>query len=54
MEYKTGIIKILNSTPKGKKYTVINKIISCIFAGIIIFMISIIPEIMKIKEDYQV
>ena len=52
MEYKTGIIKILNSTPKGKKYTVINKIISCIFAGIIIFMISIIPEIMKIKEVY--
>jgi len=52
MEYKTGIIKILNSTPKGKKYTVINKIISCIFAGIIIFTISIIPEIMKIKEVY--
>ena len=52
MEYKTGIIKILNSTPKGKKYTVVNKIISCIFAGIIIFTISIIPEIMKIKEVY--
>ena len=52
MEYRTGMIKILNTTPKGKKYTAKNKIKVCILASLIIFAISIVPEIIKIGEIY--
>lgn len=52
LEYKTGMIKILNTTPKGKRYTIKNKIVICIFTSFIIFAISIIPEILKIKQVY--
>lgn len=52
IEYKTGMIKILNTTPKGKKCTIKNKIIICIFTSFIIFIISVIPEILKIKQIY--
>ena len=52
MEYRTGMIKILNTTPKGKKYTAKNKIKVCLLASLIIFAISIVPEIIKIGEIY--
>ena len=50
--YRTGMIKILNTTPKGKKYTAKNKIKVCLLASLIIFAISIVPEIIKIGEIY--
>lgn len=52
MEYKTGMNKILNTTPKGKMITAKTKIIVCIITSLIIFMISIIPEIIKIGQIY--
>ncbi len=52
MEYKTGMNKILNTTPKGKTATTKAKIIVCLITGLMIFMISIIPEIIKIGQIY--
>ena len=52
MEYKTGMNKILNTTPKGKAETTKAKIIVCLITGLIIFMISIIPEIIKVGQIY--
>ena len=52
MEYRTGMIKILNTTPKGKKYTAKSKIKVCLLVGLVIFVISIIPEIIKTGEIY--
>lgn len=52
MEYKTGMINILNTTPKGRRWTAKAKIISCIFAGTFIFIISIMPEILKIQQTF--
>ncbi len=52
MEYKTGMINILRATPKGRKCTIRNKIYVCIFASIIIFVISIIPELLKVYQMY--
>lgn len=53
MEYKTGMNKILNTTPKGKSTTTKAKIGVCFITSIIIFMISIIPEIIKIGQIYE-
>ena len=52
MEYKTEMNKILNTTPKGKQTTTKAKIEVCLMTSIIIFMISIIPEIIKIGQIY--
>ncbi len=52
MEYKTGMNKILNTTPKGKETTTKAKIEVCFLTSIIIFMISIIPEMIKIGQIY--
>jgi hypothetical protein len=52
MEYKTGMNKILNTTPKGKEATAKAKIKVCLITSIIIFMISIIPEMIKIGQMY--
>lgn len=52
MEYKTGMNKILNTTPKGKETTTKAKIEVCLMTSIIIFMISIIPEIIEIGQIY--
>lgn len=52
MEYKTGMNKILNTTHKGKTATTKAKIGVCLTTSIIIFTISIIPEIIKIGQIY--
>ena len=52
MEYKTGIISILNTTPKGRKHTSKTKVAVCVIASVSIFIISIIPEIFKISQVY--
>jgi len=52
MEYKTGMNKILNTTPKGNEVTRKAKIRVCLITSIIIFVISIIPELIKIGQIY--
>lgn len=52
MEYKTGMNKILNTTPKGKRITTKAKIRVCLITSVIIFIISIIPEMIKIGQIY--
>lgn len=52
IEYKTGMIKILNTTPKGRKHTMKNKILICIIVSFIIFITSIIPEMLRTKQLY--
>ena len=52
MEYKTGMNKILNTTQKGKETTTKAKIGVCLITSIIIFVISIIPEMVKIGQIY--
>lgn len=52
MEYKNGMNKILNTTPKGKEMTTKAKIEVCLLTSIIVFMISIIPEMIKIGQIY--
>ena len=52
MEYKNGMNKILNTTPKGKDITTKAKIGVCFITSMIIFAISIIPEIIEIGQIY--
>lgn len=52
MEYRNGMNKILNTTPKGKETTTKAKIGVCLITSIIVFMISIIPEMIKIGQIY--
>lgn len=52
MEYRTGMITILNTTPKGKRRTAKSKVLVCIIVAAIIFTISIIPEMIKIGQMY--
>ena len=52
MEYKTGMNKILNTTPKGKETTTKAKIEVCFITSMIIFLISTIPEMIKIGQIY--
>ncbi len=52
MEYRTGMNKILNTTPKGKNITTKAKIRVCLITSVIIFAISIIPEMIKIGQIY--
>lgn len=53
MEYKNGMNRILNTTPKGKEITTRAKIGVCLITSIIIFIISIIPEMIKIGQIYS-
>lgn len=52
IEYRTGMIHLLNTTPKGRKYTAKSKIVVCIIAGVMIFLITSIPEIIQIEQIY--
>ena len=52
MEYKNGMNKILNTTSKGKDITTKAKIGVCFITSMIIFAISIIPEIIEIGQIY--
>lgn len=52
LEYRTGMICLLNTTPKGRKNTAKAKILVCMVAGIILFVITVIPEFAKILEKY--
>lgn len=52
MEYKTGFIFILNTTKKGRLKTAESKVIVSLIACTIIYIISIIPEILKTSKTY--
>lgn len=52
MEYKTGAIKIISTTPKGREYTVKAKLLACMLVLIILFIASILPDILMVKEYY--
>lgn len=52
MEYKTGFIRILNATKNGRIKTARNKVIATILICTIIYMISIIPEIISVYKMY--
>ena len=52
MEYKTGFIQILNATKNGRKKTARNKVITSIIVCTVIYIISIIPEILGTLKMY--
>lgn len=52
MEYRTGFIQILNATKNGRKKTARNKVITSILACTVIYIISIIPEILGTLKMY--
>lgn len=52
MEYSTGFIQILNTTPKGRRDTVRNKIGVCMITAVLLFLMSILPEIGLIGKTY--
>lgn len=52
MEYRTGMIKILNTTPNGNKVTSRAKIKAVIATTIIIFLVTMAYEIIQIKQIY--
>lgn len=52
MEYKTGFIHILNATKKGRKITARKKVFASILVGTILYLISIIPEVLSIYKVY--
>ncbi len=52
MEYRTGFIQILNATKNGYRKTARNKITTSILACTVIYIISIIPEILGTFKMY--
>ena len=52
MEYSTGFIHILNTTKNGGVKTARNKVLVTLLACTIIYIISIIPEILEILMKY--
>lgn len=52
MEYKTGMVKILASTQKGVKETVLYKLFISIIISIILFILAYIPDIVLIGRTY--
>lgn len=52
MEYKTGMIHILNATKQGRKKTIKNKIMISMLIAAFLFIISVIAEIMSAYQMY--
>lgn len=52
MEYRTGFISILNTTKNGREKTAKSKILVSIIVCTIVYIISIVPEILQVAKTY--